>query len=39
MQVQLPSLHALNEDFLSIYNAANARKVVFQQAAKNRLPK
>ena len=31
MQVQLPSLHALNEDFLSIYNAANARKVVFNK--------
>ena len=34
MQEQLPSLHAVNENFLSKFNAAHARKAVFQQAAR-----
>ena len=34
MQEQLPSLHAVNEDFLSKFNAAHPRKVVFQQATR-----
>ena len=31
---QLPSLHAVNEDFFAKFNAARASKVVFQQAVK-----
>ena len=34
MQEQLPSLHAVNEDFFAKFNAARASKVVFQQAAR-----
>ena len=34
MQEQLPSLHAVNEDFFAKFNAARASKVVFQQAVK-----
>ena len=31
MQEQLPSLHPVNEDFFAKFNAANARKVVFNK--------